>query len=137
MLGMLKTVWELRKHRDLIVDTIFDQAILVRLGDLRLLLQSAPNVAVCKGFWYCTEPLALSRSDAVAVFYDYAVEPGKVAFCSGNNWKPDYRRLSYVSYLERSKDTEKPVYQEIPNLLNDDNMIRLYAGIPLLRRLKP
>lgn len=135
MIGMLKILLELKGVHDLVIEAIFEREILVRWGNVRILLQSAPNIASCKGLWYCEHEEELFNSDAVIVFYGYAAEPGAVAYCEGNIWKEDYRRVSYVKELEKAFGDKKPVFKEINNLLNADNLGRLFYGEPLVRRL--
>lgn len=137
MIGMLKILLELKGVHDLIIEAIFEREILVRWGDIRILLQSAPNIASCKGLWYCEREVELLTADAVAVFYGYAAEPGTLADCGGNPWKEDYRRLAYVKDLERAFDGKKPVFKEIQNPLNKYNLGRLFYGEPLVWRLIP
>lgn len=136
MIGMLKILLELKGVHDLVIEAIFEREILVRWGDVRIFLQSAPNIASCKGLWYCEREVELLTADAVAVFYGYAVEPGVIADCGGNPFKEDYRRLAYVRDLERAFEG-KPVFKEINNILNKDNLGRLFYGEPLVRRLIP
>lgn len=128
VLGMLRTLMEIKDAgKDLIVEAVFEQELIVNLEGVRIFLQPAPNVSTCRGYWESKEVEQLLLCDGVIVFYDYAQEPGEVANCSRNNWKPDYRRLARIKHLEKVSGRDS-CFQEIRTLLNKNSLRRLLSG---------
>ncbi len=111
----------------------------VFLGDKvkRFLLVEAPNIGICRGYWWYDQWTMIRIVDGVIVFYGYANEQGAIADCKGNQYKDDYRRLGRREDVRRLNDRH-PVYDEINSLLTEENLRRIFHDLPLeLRSRKP